>query len=355
MRFPASPRTLIVSLSYPAHDGDPSGHFVRHQALELARCGEDVHVVAPRPSPGDAALYRSTPIAGDALFAWPGAIARARENPLRLLALAPMSIALRRATTGERIDRVHLHWLVPTAWPLAPRFEGAHVEAIAHGADVRMLLAVPSVARERALAALLDRTTRVRFVADALRERLARALGPRARAALEARSYVEPMGIDIADVQAPRDAPPSYVVWVGRDIPSKRLDLAIDACSRANRWLVVVGATRAPRADVTFVGTVPRAEALGWIAGADLLLSTSSEEGAPTAIREARAQGVRVVACPAGDITRWANEDPGILIAEEEPARISAMLERSGRVGVTRGAPVARANLVPSPAHDSLS
>lgn len=327
-------------MSYPAHDGDPSGHFVRHQALELAKRGEDVHVVAPRPSPSDAALYGSTAIGGDALFGWPGAIARARENPLRLVAIAPLARALRRATSprldrasprsarAPRFDRVHLHWLVPTAWPLAPKFEDAHVEAIAHGADVRMLLAMPRAARERVVTALVERATKLRFVADALKEKLARSLGPRARVALEARAYVEPMAIDL-DVQPPATPGAPYVVWVGRDIPSKRLDLAIEACARANRLLVVVGATRAPHPNVRFTGTLPRKEALGWIANADALLSTSSEEGAPTAVREARALKIPVIACPAGDIERWSQLDSGILLTNPDPTKLAQLLAHS--------------------------
>lgn len=308
------PSTLIVSLSYPAHDGDPSGHFVRHQALELTRRGEDVHVVAPRVSPGDGVLYGSTSVGGDALFAWPGAIARARENPARLLALAPLAARLRRVIAARRFDRVHLHWLVPTAWPLAPRFEGAHVEAIAHGADVRLLRAMPRAARDAIVDALIDRATRTRFVAHALLDELLRALSRRVSTRLARHAYVEPMAFDLERV-APRDPPSRYVVWVGRDIPSKRLDVAIDACARAQRDLVVVGAERPARSGVRFVGTVPRVEALGWIAGADALLSTSVEEGAPTVVREARALGTRVVACPAGDVATWAAFDRGITMA----------------------------------------
>lgn len=308
--------TLIVSLSYPADEADPSGHFVRHQALELARAGDEVRVVAPRVPHGDRA-YTSTMVGGDALFAWPGAIARARARPWRLATLAPLAARMRSACAG-RFDRAYVHWLVPTAWPLAPRIDAAHAEAIAHGADVRLLLALPRAAREAIVVQLLHRVDSVRFVATALREHLASAIGPKLASQLEARSTVAPMDVDTSDVAAPIDPPPHYVVWVGRDIPTKRLDVAIDACARANRQLVVVGASRKPSDGVRFVGKVPRREALGWIASADVLLSTSIAEAAPTAVREARALGVRVLACPAGDLARWAQSDPHIELAPTE-------------------------------------
>ncbi|HVY44240.1 MAG TPA: glycosyltransferase, partial [Minicystis sp.] len=53
-----------------------------------------------------------------------------------------------------------------------------------------------------------------------------------------------------------------------------------------------------------------------WVAAADVLLHASAVEGAPTVVREARALGVRVVACPAGDLAAWAAADPGITLAE---------------------------------------
>jgi glycosyltransferase involved in cell wall biosynthesis len=48
------------------------------------------------------------------------------------------------------------------------------------------------------------------------------------------------------------------------------------------------------------------------MAAADLLISASRTEGAPLAIREARALGVPVVSCPAGDLASWARHDGGL-------------------------------------------
>jgi glycosyltransferase involved in cell wall biosynthesis len=75
------------------------------------------------------------------------------------------------------------------------------------------------------------------------------------------------------------------------------------------------------------VGRVPRDEALGWIAGASVLLSSSRDEGAPTSIREARALGVPVVTCDAGDVALWAQRDPGIRVVGPDVASIAAGLE----------------------------
>jgi glycosyltransferase involved in cell wall biosynthesis len=67
---------------------------------------------------------------------------------------------------------------------------------------------------------------------------------------------------------------------------------------------------RFPR--VRFTGELSRSQSLEWIAAANVLVSASVLEGAPTVVREARALGVPVVACPAGDLRLWAESDPGL-------------------------------------------
>jgi glycosyltransferase involved in cell wall biosynthesis len=70
---------------------------------------------------------------------------------------------------------------------------------------------------------------------------------------------------------------------------------------------------------------VPRAVALGWIAGARVLVSTSRDEAAPSAVREARALGVPVVATAAGDIREWSRADAGIVVVST-PSELGSAL-----------------------------
>ena len=92
-------RIVVVTTSYPAGPGDASGHFVRSHARALAGAhGADVVVVAPGCAMGPeveasgAGQVRVVRTGGAALFAWPGAMARARERPVRLMA-APAALA----------------------------------------------------------------------------------------------------------------------------------------------------------------------------------------------------------------------------------------------------------------------
>ena len=57
-------------------------------------------------------------------------------------------------------------------------------------------------------------------------------------------------------------------------------------------------------------------EALTWIAAADVLLSASRSEGAPSVVREARALGVPVAAARVGDLPAWAQADAGLFLID---------------------------------------
>ena len=110
-------RIGVVTTSYPEFPGDPSGHFVRTEALALAQAGHDVVVFAPRREagfePGSPSLVA---IASGSAFGWPGALARLREQPLRALGVgAFVRGALRAVRDRGPFDRVIAHFLLPSA------------------------------------------------------------------------------------------------------------------------------------------------------------------------------------------------------------------------------------------------
>ncbi|MCC6557948.1 MAG: glycosyltransferase [Polyangiaceae bacterium] len=344
-------RVVVITTSFPRSDDDPSGHFVRSSAEALVRAGDEVHVVAPGGSPLDPPSRRGAltvhRAGGGALFAWPGAAARAREAPWRLLAAPPFAAgAALRLRALAPFDRAVAHWIVPCAFPLllaaSPR---AAVEVRAHGADVRLLLGAPRAARAAIVAWLLRRRAHFVFAARAQLDALAAALPPALAAALASAARVEPPAIDLPDVadraralRRALDLAPGERLAVAacRLIPTKRVDLAILAARAASPpvRLVIVGdgperpalERLASPAAVLFTGALPRREALAWIAAADALIHPSAVEAAPTAIREARALGVPVVACAAGDVAAWALADPGIAIAAPTEEALAAAL-----------------------------
>jgi len=292
-------RVAVVTTSYPAHQGDPSGHFVHAEVCALRDAGHNVEVVTPR--------------AGGA-FGWPGVAARLRAFPPRVVELSTFMRHARTVVTRGGFDRVFAHWALPSAWPIASACR-APLEIVSHGADVRLLGSLPRPARAALVTRLAVRAEVWRFVSQSLLDRLAEALPREARGALARVATVAPPTLSlptlapeaIAARRAPRG---SLYVSVGRLVSKKRVDrvvahVATRRSAGEDASIVVVGdgperrrlsrLARELRVPSRFVGMTPHAEALAWIAAADALAFASEEEGLSTVLREAEALGTAVV------------------------------------------------------------
>jgi teichuronic acid biosynthesis glycosyltransferase TuaC len=286
---------VVVTTSYPASEDDPSGHFVRAEVREYERAGHDVVVV--RPPAGGA-------------FGWPGLAARVRERPARAVSAGAWVARAREEVARTRATRVVAHWAVPSGWPIATAHPDARVEVVSHGGDVRLLLAAPSLVRERVVAAITARAAVWRFVSEALKRELLAGLR-RTRAQVERIAEVRAASIELPEVRERAETKKrelgglAFAVVVGRLVPDKRVDRVIAhvAEARAGGMLVVVGdgpergrleaLARAKKVETRFVGLVPREEALAWIGAAEVVLHASEREGLSTVRREAEAMGVR--------------------------------------------------------------
>lgn len=281
-------RIAVVTTSFPRNDDDPSGHFVRSSADALARRGHDVHVIAPGGTPFEApkraGLLTIHRAGGGALFTWPGALARLRERPLRGFWAGPFALGARsRLARLGPVDEIVAHWIVPCAWPLCVGTK-TRLTAIAHGADVRLLLELKPFVRGPILRSLLERGTSFVFAAERPRQSLLASLDHDLAERLREQSHVHPPVVDMPDV-APRSTElraemglvsgQILAVVCGRLIPSKRVDLAIEAAKDPRVRLVMVGdgperarlealaQTVAPQ--TRFTGALSRREALAWI------------------------------------------------------------------------------------------
>jgi glycosyltransferase involved in cell wall biosynthesis len=350
-------RTVLITTSYPREPGDPAGHFVETEAMELAREGAEVHVIAPgsgglepRADVGRGASWAVWRVGGSSLFGFPGALSRARENPLRLLQLGRFLPGVtKRLSALEPIDRVIAHFVAPSAFPLALGC-GGELEVVLHGSDVRVVGHLPSLLRTRVFRRLLARGATFRFVAEGLRSELLAALLAPERDSVRDRSRVEPARIAVpratdADLARCRSIlgtgdRPRWVTCA-RLIRSKRVDIAIREAARRGAELTVIGdgPMRAPLEKLAseiqprprFLGQLPRHQTLAFIESADRLIHTSMSEGSPTVIREARALQVPVLATASGDVARWAKTDSGI-----ELLTIESRLNRPPRGRIKR-------------------
>lgn len=324
-------RLVVLTTSYPRSQHDAEGHFVGAEVRRLL-AQHEVTVLAPGDARPSIWGERVISLGGSAAFGFPGALSRLRAGPRAWLAASEFCWNA-RAWLGQAPspDRLLAHFLIPCGVPLATaaaRASGSELEVVIHGSDGRLLARSP-VGRAAVGARLIESGASLRFVSNELRELVLGCLPAAQQVRLRARSRVEPCAIDVTAPSrlAAREelgiaAEERVALVVARLVASKRVDVALAACERVRGLsAVVVGdgpersvlSQRFPRA--TFVGHVERRLALTYVAAADVLVSASLEEGAPTVVREARALGTQVVCLEAGDLRRWAERDPGIVIA----------------------------------------
>jgi teichuronic acid biosynthesis glycosyltransferase TuaC len=303
-------RIAIVTTSYPKDEADASGHFVRAEARAWSREGHEVVVFAPD---GRGLLDGIDVIGGSSYgaFGWPGAASRLRERPHRAVGATSWMLHARAALRhAGPFDRVIAHWAVPTAWPLVGEEHGA-LSVVSHGGDVRLIAGLPRPLREHVVSSIARRATSWRFVSAPLRDRLLGSVSGGLATRVEAIASVDPCAFELPDVRAratelraTSKAP--LVCSVGRLVPKKRIDRVVAFAAREHmgKQLIVVGdGPERPRLermaaleklDARFMGTLPRDEALAWIAASEVLLFASEAEGCSTVLREAEALGVRV-------------------------------------------------------------
>ena len=321
-----SERVAVISTSYPKQPGDAAGHFVHSEVKRLLRAGSEVHVFAPGTGESASDGAELHWLADQGAFGWPGALARLREHPVRWLGVVGFCLRVRAALRRHApFTRVQAHFLVPCAWPLALSVESsAALELIGHGSDVRLFCRLPRALRSSIARAWLARSARVRVTSAELAEALSVAVPELSSVIRIEASPIEVDGVPTRSTARQALAIPEaqyLALIVARLIPQKRVALALQALVLLGELSVVVvgdgpelASLRTRFPDAHFTGYLPRSETLRWIAAADVLVSASAQEGAPSVVREARALGVPVVAVAAGDLAEWARRDPGILL-----------------------------------------
>jgi len=194
---------------------------------------------------------------------------------------------------------------------------------------------------------LYDRAALVIAVSTEVREALAARMRDSGRCVALPNPVITP-GF-IAELSKPADHPwlrdgGPVILAVGRLVWSKRFDLLLEALAVVRRSvparLVILGEGKS-RADLE-----AHAERLGlkdamampgavsniasWLAGADLLVSTSAYEGSPAVLIEAMAAGVPVVAtrCPGGSEELLADGAGGTLIPMDDAEAAAAAILR---------------------------
>lgn len=317
---------------------------------ELVAVGHQVTVLCPgQPAPpnqSDAARQpeaASGPMSGTwstihitagTLFGSPGAWPRILARPWRLFYLIQSSIDVARARKNLLdVDQIVAHWLFPSGLPWAWFLlrPGAKLTVVVHGSDLRLLLRLPSPLINGTLLALRKTGASLRFVSEALKAQLLECRLHRAAQALVAAAEVRSSPLETktscskAEARANTGVAPQrrLVVIVGRLITQKRAQTALAAASLIpGSYVVVIGDgperldLQQKFPDVHFLGELPRPRALDWLNAADLLITASRWEGAPTVVREALALRTIVVSPRISDLHHWSRANDELWLVD---------------------------------------
>lgn len=360
-------RIGLLSTSYPRHPRDPSGRFVAELAGWLAESGDPVEVLAPHPASSEhprvtvkALRYALLP----RLLYRAGAPDNLRSDPRAWLQV-PTFVGRLGGVAWIRSrgwDRVLSHWLLPSGFVAAVTTRQLPHLAIAHSSDVHLLarlarLSYPWIARM-----LLDRIAGPRaglvLTSEALREPMLGIASTADSRRLVEDATVVRMGIRedrflLSDDDARQRLHRQHglvgrmvVLFIGRLVPVKGLDLLLEACAQLSDQvaLVVMGdgperphlerlAASQPRARTLFLGEQGGRVRDDWLRSADILalpsaiLPDGSTDSAPVVLLEAMAAGLPVVATEVGgnaELIR--HEETGLLVPPGRPGPLQETL-----------------------------
>lgn len=349
-----SARIGLLTTSYPRHERDVAGIFVRGFARALAERGHRIEVLAPEPRD------RIAPLADDGIdvrwvpYARPrwmertfyaaGVTDNIRRDPRAWPGLVTFPLMLERAAR-DRVagwDAIVSHWALPCGLVAGRvRADRPHL-AVLHSADVHLMRRLPL--RSRWASALGEGATQLLFSSAELRSELLGWVAPIPRAELASRSHVSAMGIDDLALPARRAARASMnatgfvVLALGRLVPIKGIEVALDAIAgdpSIELWIAGDGPERdtlerhARRAGARarFLGVVTGARKAEALAAADAFVLPSLRErsgrteGLPTALLEAARAGLPIVASDVGGVAELFAHDRNALVVAPRDAR----------------------------------
>jgi glycosyltransferase involved in cell wall biosynthesis len=357
-------RIGLLTTSFPRYPGDVAGQFVLGFARSLVALGHQVDVLAPEPSGAYCApawpnltvhwtpYMRPRQLAQT--FYGAGVPDNLRHNVFAWLGLAPFIASLTRQTrkARENWDAMVSHWAIPCALVAGALREDRKNIAVFHSADLHLLSKLPA---RGPIALELARTSdRLVFVAPVLRDLFLSFLPKNQRSVVALRCSVLPMGIEpIAPPSAPRDLLRAQwgldrftLLFIGRLVEVKGVSEAILGVSeRRDLELVIMGdgperglletIARRHRAPVRFLGQITGQAKHDWLSAADafvnpsVILPSGRTEGVPTALIEAMAHGLPIIATEVGGVgSLIEDEKTGLLVKPGDAMALRAAVDR---------------------------
>lgn len=357
---------LIVTSSYPKHEGEPSGIFLHHLSRQLVAVGWRVLVLAPGFPGGrpfqvldgveirrfsyfipqrQALCYRSgmLPNLKQSLLLW-------FQVPFYL---GSLFVSVLEVVRKESINVINAHWIVPQGIVvrLVQSFSPVPVVLTVHGGDI--------FAFQGPVGRFLKRMALGR--AEACTANSAFTRGQLLQLCPSAEVSIVPMGVDVAEFEPKQpnlllrrklSVDAEMILFVGRLVEKKGVHNLLSAMQRVLRksskaTLVVVGdgtqrhelermAERLEIArSVRFLGKLPHEELPEYYAAADLFVGPSvvdrsgDTEGLGVVFIEAASAGLAMVGTSVGGISDVLIHDvTGIAVEPDQPEALAVAIER---------------------------
>lgn len=340
MREERKKKLLVTASTFPRWKGDTEPRFVLDLAAHMTN-EYDVTVLAPAaPKAKDreelervqVIRYHYFPIHKWETLCYPGAIVpRIREKKVRVL-LVPfvfLSLYFHLLKLLPNYDIVHAHWLIPQG--IVQSFFKKPYVVTGHGGDITSFN--KGVLRKLKIRCL-KRASSVTVVSEHLKKKV-QELVP------DINPAVIPMGVDTKKFGRQYYVPNYFgqgdkkvVLFVGRLAEKKGVTYLIDAMRKIDAILVIVGDGSLKKAlehqasdmgkKVVFLGAKTHDELKSIYASADVFVAPSitakdgDQEGIPTAIMEAMASGLPIVASNSGGISQLIQDGENGLLCEEK-------------------------------------
>jgi glycosyltransferase involved in cell wall biosynthesis len=270
--------------------------------------------------------------------------------------------AASRTVVAFRPDAVLSYWTYPDTAVAAKvaKLAGVPCIAIVGGSDVLSIDPAAPGASGRRVRRALQSVDVIAAVSDSIRDRItALGISPQKVAVLPAavdRKIFFPAPRQQARRRLDVPADGQILVWVGRMVAVKALDILLDAIAalmpawpKLRLYLIGDGplrrslesnvAAQGLTRHVVFIGRVPHRDLPDYYRAADVTVLPSEWEGMPNTLIESHACGTPFVASAVGAIPQLANRDLDELVTPGDRAQLAAAiakcLRRNGESGRT--------------------
>lgn len=350
---------LFVSTIFPDTLHPARGTFNYELCLALRRLGADVRVIAPQAWPevwrnrlsgktsqAPASLLQAQLKAEYPTYWYPPKMGREMYGSCYWRSIQG---SVRRMLQNWQPDFVLSYWVHPDGEVglRIARKTGAHCGVIVGGSDV--LLLPNSPARRQRVTRVLAESDLVLTVSQRLAE-VVQELGAKPTRTVPVYQGVDPNRFQLADKVAARrrlgkDATRPLLVWVGRMVPVKNLDMLIAAAEiKAKRGddfeLCLLGdGPERPRIAklieskglttcVSLVGSVGHQDLPCWYQAADVTVLCSHSEGLPNVFRESLACGTPFVSTDVGSISEIADPNYAMLVPPDDAVALADAIDQ---------------------------